>query len=555
MPEYLAPGVYIEELPPGLRPIEGVGTSTAGFVGQTERGPTAPRLVTSWLDYQRWFGRHIDPARAGYLTYAIQGFFENGGQRAFVARVTRSDAVAALGLLATSSAAQLLVVTAIGSGEFGNRLFVRVQNGSLRNPDGTSVGFRLTVMYYRTAPPLPLVDPTNLSYIANRGRRLPDEVEDYDDLGFNPEGPNYVLTAVNSSSRLVRLSWSSATTDAARPNNSTATPTTPPGGTQTDDGGFLRVTGGADGAANITATQYRGTVNAITNERTGLVGIEAIDEVSLVCVPDHVLASLSATSRVDILNEVVNQCERLKDRFAILSVEETAGDPAAILPPRDSSYAAIYHPWVRIVDPRTGGTLALPSVGHVAGIYARSDIERGVHKAPANEEVRGIITRDLNGSTGPLRYKLSKGEQDILNPRGVNVIRDFRADRRGVRVWGARTMSSDSQWKYINVRRLFLFLEESIEEGTQWVVFELNDEPLWARVRRSITAFLDTVWKNGALQGATQEEAFFVKCDRTTMSEDDILNGRLICLIGVAPVRPAEFVIFRFQQKTATAQA
>jgi phage tail sheath protein FI len=168
--------------------------------------------------------------------------------------------------------------------------------------------------------------------------------------------------------------------------------------------------------------------------------------------------------------------------------------------------------------------------------------------------VRGIITRDLAGDRGPLEFKITKGEHDILNPRGINVIRDFRIAGRGTRVWGARTISSDAEWKYVNVRRLFIFVEESIDEGTQWVVFEPNDEPLWARVRRSITNFLTRVHASGALMGQTPEEAFFVKCDRTTMTQDDIDNGRLICYIGIAPVKPAEFVIFRISQKTIEAQ-
>jgi phage tail sheath protein FI len=168
--------------------------------------------------------------------------------------------------------------------------------------------------------------------------------------------------------------------------------------------------------------------------------------------------------------------------------------------------------------------------------------------------VRGIVARDV-GAEKPLRFLLPKGEQDVLNPRGINVIRDFRADGRGIRLWGARTMSSDPMWKYVNVRRLFLFVEESIDQGTQWVVFEPNDEPLWAAVRRSVSNFLISVWRSGALMGGTQDEAFFVKCDRTTMTQDDIDNGRLICLIGIAPVKPAEFVIFRISQKTAEAAA
>jgi phage tail sheath protein FI len=179
----------------------------------------------------------------------------------------------------------------------------------------------------------------------------------------------------------------------------------------------------------------------------------------------------------------------------------------------------------------------IPPGGHVAGIYARSDTERGVHKAPANETVRGVVD---------LEFQITKGEHDILNPRGVNVIRAFPG--RGIRVWGARTLSSNTLWKYINVRRLFIFLEGSIEEGTQWVVFEPNDPKLWARVRAGLTEFLTRVWKDGALFGNTAEEAFFVKCDETTMTQADIDNGRLICIIGVAPVKPAEFVIFRIAQ-------
>ena len=179
----------------------------------------------------------------------------------------------------------------------------------------------------------------------------------------------------------------------------------------------------------------------------------------------------------------------------------------------------------------------------MAGIYARVDVERGVHKAPANEVIRGITK---------IAQDVTKREQDLLNPKGINALRFFPG--RGNRVWGARTVSSDASWKYINVRRLFIFVEESIDEGTQWVVFEPNDEPLWARVRQTITNFLTTVWRSGALEGTKPDEAFFVKCDRTTMTQDDIDNGRLICVIGIAPVKPAEFVIFRIQQKTRESQ-
>lgn len=223
----------------------------------------------------------------------------------------------------------------------------------------------------------------------------------------------------------------------------------------------------------------------------------------------------------------------------------------ALRPPRDTTYAAFYCPWIRVFASHTADWHRLvPSTGHVTGIYARVNVERGVHKPPANEVVRGIVTRDLINSR-PLEFTLGKREHDILNPRVVYVIRDFRSEGRNIRVFGARTMSSDSMWKYISVRRLFIFIEQSIDHGTRWVVSELPiaTQP-GALSALSITAFLRTVWSNGALMGATQDQAFFVKCDRATMTQDDIDNGRLICLIGIAPVKPSEFVIFRISQRT-----
>jgi phage tail sheath protein FI len=188
------------------------------------------------------------------------------------------------------------------------------------------------------------------------------------------------------------------------------------------------------------------------------------------------------------------------------------------------------------MDPVTQATLLVPPAGHVAGVYAATDQTRGVHKPPANVDLRGIVTNDLPGNKKPLSYTASKGDQDVLNPRGVNVIRDFRADRRGIRVWGARTLADNAQWKYVNVRRLFMFVEESVEQGTQWVVFEPNDEFTWARVTRSIENFLTSVWRGGALMGTTPDEAFQVRCDRTTMTQDDI-------------------EILRFSQRTVEANA
>jgi Bacteriophage tail sheath protein len=194
-------------------------------------------------------------------------------------------------------------------------------------------------------------------------------------------------------------------------------------------------------------------------------------------------------------------------------------------------------------DPGTGAGKLIPPGGHVLGVYARTDSERGVFKAPANEVLRGVLD---------LEFAIDDNTQDVLNPRGVNVTRSFPG--RGILVWGARTISSNALWKYVSVRRLFIFLERSIYEGTQWVVFEPNDDRLWARVVDTIRGFLRDQWRLGALFGRTEQEAFFIICDRTTMTLDDILNGRLICEIGIAPVRPAEFVVFRIFQSTAESQ-
>ncbi len=534
MPEYLSPGVYVEEVPAGPRPIEGVSTSTAGFVGQTRRGPTAPRLVTSWGDFRSWFGGIIDSSES-FLPLAARGFFDNGGQRLFVARVTRPGAVVASLVQGTPDANQDLVISASGPGGFGNGIFVRIGAGTRPAPPDR---LRVTLLYYDVLPPMPLVDPLDPANIADANRREPDAVEDFDNLGILPTDPDYFFARINSMSRLVSLAWSDPNLAPQRPN----------------DTGFTPLLNGDDTVNAMTAAGFQGDPTVPPDQREGLAGLEAIDEISILSIPDEVNTALlpGVAARDAVRNAMVNQCELLRDRFAVLNVAGGSGNVATINPPRDSSYAATYYPWVRVFDPRTNDTLLVPPSGHVTGIYARTDVERGVHKAPANETLRGIVQVDINGTRRPLEFIVARREQDILNPRGINVIRDFRGDGRGIRVWGARTISSDPQWRYVNVRRLMLFIEESIDEGTQWVVFEPNDEPLWARVRQTIRNFLLLVWRTGALQGEVEEMAFFVRCDRTTMTQADIDAGRLICVIGVAPVKPAEFVIFRIQQMTAT---
>ncbi len=250
--------------------------------------------------------------------------------------------------------------------------------------------------------------------------------------------------------------------------------------------------------------------------------------------------------RQAIRNALVLHCENLRYRCAILSAADGL-DVAGIRDVKakhDSKYAALYYPWVVVRDPfgASGNVLPIPPDGFVAGIYARSDIERGVHKAPANEVVRGAIRFSTH---------VSKGVQDVLNPEGINCLRFFEG--RGYLCWGARTISSDPEWKYVNVRRLFIYLEHSIDKSTQWAVFEPNNEQLWLKIRLTIESFLLDVWRTGALMGTKPEDAFFVRCDRTTMTQGDLDNGRLVCLIGVAPTKPAEYVIFRIGQWTADA--
>ncbi len=305
---------------------------------------------------------------------------------------------------------------------------------------------------------------------------------------------------------------------------------------------------GDDSILTLSDNTYIGSDAADPENRTGLHTLRNVEEISLVAIPGQFRAAIQQA--------LINHCETMRYRFAVMDgpppPNDSLNDVQVQRQQFDTKYAALYYPWLLIQEPFPANLaqirdFPIPPSGHTLGIYARTDIERGVHKAPANEVVRGI--RGLQRS-------LSKGEHDILNPSpvNINVIRDFRRNNRGIRVWGGRVITSDTDWKYVNVRRLLIFIEHSIDRGLQWVVFEPNAEPLWARVRRTISNFLTVVWRNGALEGTKPEEAFFVKCDRTTMTQTDIDNGRLICVIGVAPVKPAEFVIIRIGLWTAHAE-
>lgn len=281
-------------------------------------------------------------------------------------------------------------------------------------------------------------------------------------------------------------------------------------------------------------------------ERTGIESLEAIDDITMVVVPDLMSTlpgqNLDLNTVKAVQTGIIAHCERLGDRVAILDAPPNL-NPQQVKSWRmevtgfDSSYATMYYPWIEVSDPVTNQPAFIPPSGYMAGIWARNDNTRGVHKAPANEVVRG--------ATG-LAYSCTKGEQDVLNPNGVNCIRAFPG--MGIRVWGARTLSSNASWRYINVRRLFNYVEKSIERGTQWVVFEPNEPRLWAKVRRDVNAFLQTVWRDGALFGLNPSDAYYVKCDEELNPPASRDLGRLVIEIGMAPVKPAEFVIFRISQ-------
>ena len=265
-----------------------------------------------------------------------------------------------------------------------------------------------------------------------------------------------------------------------------------------------------------------------------LAGLEGLDEVSIIYSPN-------AQAVPGLAEALIDHCERLRNRFVIFDSLK-GQDPSSVSKPRASSFAALYYPWINVKEAGTGRLCLVPSGGHVAGIYARTDIEKGVHKAPANESVKGAVG---------LEFQVNQRQQDILNPQGINCIRAFAG--RGILVWGARTLSSYPEKKYANVQRLLIYLEQSIKKGTAWTTFELNNEATWAKVKVAVEGFLERAWLAGMLLGAKSQEAYFVKCDRTTMTQNDIDNGRLIMLIGVAPIKPAEFLILRIAHTTTHA--
>lgn len=576
MAEYLSPGVYVEEFESGSKPMEGVSTSTAGFIGLAERGPVegVPQLVTNPADFHRMYGGYLSENEFGeyrYLAYAVEQFFLNGGSRCFVCRVAPQDAACATAF-APSKEKPIVQLTAKNPGMWGNHIRIvitpsskaktqileeietnegkkyLVKNGAgfyagdiVMFTDGTEtvynkvVSSRDNVISFETEFTADVVDkslvPTKVISTCEFAMEVSynEIVEFYDQMSFNVQAPNYVDKKM-AKSDLVEVHYLENNTEVVAPFEQLVG--------EDASVGSVAFAGGSNGSvASISAADFIGEDRG-AGRRTGIQAFLDNDVVSLMAIP--------GVTDPNVQLMLVAHCENTGSRFAVLDIPRDARKVEDIIAHRnifDTNYAALYHPWLNVFDPLDKKNISIPPSGSILGIYARSDNARGVHKAPANEVVRGCVGLDCQFNTG---------EQDILNPKGVNLIRAFAG--QGIRVWGARTATSNSSWKYINVRRLFIFIEESIKANTNWAVFEPNDEVLWVRVQRTISVFLTNLWRGGSLAGTSPEEAFFVHIGRDTMSQDDIDNGRLICVIGVAPVKPAEFVIFRISQKTADAE-
>ncbi len=668
MPEYLSPGVYIEEQST-LQPIEGVSTSTTGFVGMTVRGPSSgpPLLVTSFAEFTRTFGSYIPDSTIlheyRYLPYAVKGFFDNLGKRAYIVRVlgqgsaTATDVAAALGevrtrliadapsnavvpapkptirvfsthgidttakvtlvqvkngltttdgpynvlsyddasgsvtldtplnnsyqtqyttveLTVTVAAATKFQVSAIDAGVWGSQIAVQIRPSSrvtAQRADNANLA-NLSIVPLASAKNFYVGAIVEINTGSVKHWRKVKQILDASIVVDTPFAANtdvnvdgsapvgFTRTTVSTCEFDLSAAWGntteqfrSLTMDDTTPfyygkvlaDNSTllamtagATPDT--GNTPfilpaAPDGLNLVLLNGSDGTAAPLPSSYIGVDNG-PGARTGIQALSDALDVSIVAVP-----GISGVTNQPILDALITHCETMRYRFAILDPDEksTIGSIQVQRGLFDTQYAAIYYPRVSVFDPLTNLDVLVPPSGHMAGIYANTDNTRGVWKAPANVVIAGI---------DGLEMKLTSGDQDVLNaePHNINALRDFTAQDRGLRVYGARCITSLDAWKYINVRRLFIFLEASLDQGTQWAVFEPNDQRLWARLTQSVSAFLTTVWREGGLMGTKAEEAFFVQCSfPQTMTQDDIDNGRLIMIVGVAPVYPAEFVIIR----------
>jgi phage tail sheath protein FI len=514
---YLTPGVYVEEIPSANKPIEGVGTSIAAFVGLAPGGPVnVPMRISNWTQFATIYGDTERPENGpfmegGYLAHAVYGFFQNGGTLCWIVRVGSEDGAVRRAALPAAGDKSLEAFRAVArDGAQGDvTLELAPETGEAEGEDSGGKGGS--------------EQPPTYHLVVTSG----SEREEFGGLSLK-KGRNYIVTKVNAGSKLITLEE----TGAALPDIEL-------------ESGKYTLALPKQASDDLEPAQFEGDVA----RREGLGSLAAVDEVTMVLCPDLMAVTTNGDGAVlrDLQGKMIAHCEAAGDRMAILD-SPPGMRPQDILEWRmeqasyDSKFATLYYPWVEVRDPISRRALLIPPSGHVAGVWARTDGTRGVHKSPANEVVLG---------TNGLGFQVTHDEQGGLNKVGINCIRAFPG--RGIRVWGARTLSSDPEWRYLNVRRLFNYISESIMEGTQWAVFEPNDERLWSSLRISVSNFLTRTWRQGALFGATPEQAFFVKCDAETNPPDVIEAGQVVMEIGICPVKPAEFVIFRISQFTAGA--
>jgi uncharacterized protein len=621
MPEYLAPGVYVEETSFRSKSIEGVSTTTTGFIGPTRYGPVRqePDIITSLGEFERAYGGGAqltfgEVVMDNFTWHAARAFFTEGGKRLYVSRVFRRNGPDDDGHgTATAGGVTFRARYPGAFGDFVLRLTLKAGTNILgqvidpgdpqRRPRTTlgALADRDVVWISDTGSPLagehiylaehdttrqPLPwkftgminsppderspadlvpDPRPGAGDAVRVLTATLEVLDADgvSLGIWPDlplDPNH-RTGGFPDSLFARF----GEREEARGLPITITAGGLGGGTDVvlalfasidgEDTDFsdgdrlsagitreIRLRNGNDGG-RPGAGEYEGTAREDESFTTGLKQFEGLEDISIVAAPGSTWNYANFRDDANtITGLLLAHAQKMKYRIAVLdsAQNQTISDVRRMRAKLDSKYGALYFPWVRVLDPITRRAITLPPSGFVAGIYARNDVNRAVYKAPANEVVNLALGFEI---------MLNKAQQEVLNPEGVNCFRFFEG--RGMLVWGARTISSDPEWKYVNLRRYFAYLERSIDRGTQWAVFEPNGERLWANVRRTISDFLLNEWQMGALLGDRPEKAYFVRCDRTTMTQNDLDNGRLVCLIGVAALKPAEFVIFRIGQWTA----
>ncbi|HSK24912.1 MAG TPA: phage tail sheath subtilisin-like domain-containing protein [Egicoccus sp.] len=520
MPSYLTPGVYIEEVPSGSASLSAGATAIAAFVGFTEKGPNddpsdpegmKPRLVTSWSQYESLYGGFTPGAM---LPHSVYGWFLNGGSVCYIVRIPHNKASEEPGQLALPAAdraiGNVLEFTSVGPAD---GISIAVEPAEAPDTEDGS-------------DPDPIFD---LSVLQDGV-----VVESYAGLSLK-DGPTNVVSTLAESSERVKVDLKVEITDDL--DLTLAMP----------KAGIYALEPAPREPVEVKAPAFAGS----ETKRQGINGLVIADDVTMVMVPDLITAATKEDGAVDlgmwksVQTALINHCEAQANRMAVLDappgmsvqqIKEWRSDVAMY----DSAFAALYFPWIKVANPApTNGDdeIFVPPSGHMAGLWARVDESRGVWKAPANEIIRGVLDVEL---------PITKAEQGLLNPIGINCIRPFGT--RGIRVWGARTLSSDSDWRYINVRRLFNMVEQAIMDGTQWVVFEPNDQKLWEGVKRTVSGFLRGLWRDGALFGATADQAYFVKCDAENNPPESIDEGKLVVEVGIAPVKPAEFVIFRISQ-------